>query len=99
MTDIVDKLTERAASYRLGGPSSEHTASLLENAAFAIKTLRSALLPFAAAAGMIPTTHGPKHEPICGDEPVNVSCAGFSVGDLTVSDFDAALRKSVEVFP
>lgn len=41
MTDIVEELTERAASYRLGGPSSEHTALLLERAATQIASLRS----------------------------------------------------------
>lgn len=33
---LVERLRERAASYRLGGPSSEHTASLLDEAAAAL---------------------------------------------------------------
>lgn len=36
MSDLVDRLNRRADSYRLGGPSSEHTASLLEEAAVAV---------------------------------------------------------------
>lgn len=36
MMDIVDRLHQRAESYRLGGPSSEHTAALLDEAAAAI---------------------------------------------------------------
>ena len=49
--DLVRELNERAASYRLGGPSSEHTAALLEQAAEEIEALRSALEPF---AGVMP---------------------------------------------
>lgn len=48
--DLVRELNERAASYRLGGPSSEHTAALLEQAAEEIEALRAALEPFAEAA-------------------------------------------------
>lgn len=33
MTDLVERLTDRAESYRQGGPSSEHTAVMLEEAA------------------------------------------------------------------
>lgn len=44
MSDIVERLTERAASYRTGGPSSEHTAFLLEEAASEIARLRGAFL-------------------------------------------------------
>lgn len=50
MTDLVLELTERAASYRLGGPSSEHTALLLEMAANEITTLREVIAPFALVA-------------------------------------------------
>ena len=38
---LVDELKERAASYRLGGPSSEHTALLLEAAAAKIEYLEA----------------------------------------------------------
>lgn len=34
--DLIERLRERAASYRLGGPSSEHTALMLEEAADAL---------------------------------------------------------------
>lgn len=43
MTDLVKDLRERAESYRLGGPSSEHTALLLEAAAAQIEYLRALL--------------------------------------------------------
>ena len=33
MSDLVNRLHERAESYRQGGPSSEHTAVMLEEAA------------------------------------------------------------------
>lgn len=39
MTDIVDKLLDRAKSYRASGPSAEHTAALLEEAAVKLKFL------------------------------------------------------------
>jgi hypothetical protein len=38
---LVAELRERAASYRLGGPSSEHTAVLLDKAADALESERS----------------------------------------------------------
>lgn len=41
MNNLVDELRERAASYRLGGPSSEHTALLLEAAAAQIEYLKA----------------------------------------------------------
>ncbi|PWE56735.1 hypothetical protein DEM27_10250 [Metarhizobium album] len=40
MSDIVQELRERAESYRLGGPSSEHTARILEKASNEIERLR-----------------------------------------------------------
>ena len=42
MSDIVEKLRERAMSYRAGGPSSEHTAVMLVQAADEIERLRMA---------------------------------------------------------
>jgi hypothetical protein len=36
---LVERLEERAASYRQGGPSSEHTAALLDDAAATIRFL------------------------------------------------------------
>jgi hypothetical protein len=38
---LQDELRERATSYRLGGPSSEHTALILEAAAAKIDYLES----------------------------------------------------------
>ena len=43
MSDIEQRLRERATSYRQGGPSSEHTASILDEAADTIASLRSKL--------------------------------------------------------
>lgn len=37
-SDLIAKLQDRAASYRLGGPSSEHTALLLDQAAIALSS-------------------------------------------------------------
>lgn len=48
---LVERLEERAASYRQGGPSSEHTAALLDDAAAALRALSDrcdALIGFAA---------------------------------------------------
>jgi hypothetical protein len=42
MADLIERLRERAESYRAGGPSSEHTASLLDEAAEKIDKLMSA---------------------------------------------------------
>lgn len=39
---LVERLRERAESYRMGGPSSEHTAALLDEAATALTTERAA---------------------------------------------------------
>lgn len=39
---LVERLRERAESYRMGGPSSEHTAALLDEAATALSTERAA---------------------------------------------------------
>lgn len=41
MSDIVKRLRERAESYRMGGPSSEHTAAMLDEAAAAIEAQRA----------------------------------------------------------
>ncbi len=56
-SELVERLRERAESYRMGGPSSEHTAALLDDAAARIEALeaekarlREALAPFAALA-------------------------------------------------
>ena len=49
--DIITELRERAASYRLGGPSSEHTATLLEKAADEIERLAN-MVQHAAAQGV-----------------------------------------------
>lgn len=43
MTDMVERLRERAESYREGGPSSEHTAAMLDEAAREIEALRARL--------------------------------------------------------
>jgi len=43
MSDIVEKLRERAMSYRAGGPSSEHTAVMLVQAADEIERLRKGI--------------------------------------------------------
>jgi predicted trehalose synthase len=43
MSDIVERLRERATSYRAGGPSSEHTATILEEAAAEIERLNREL--------------------------------------------------------
>jgi chromosome segregation ATPase len=43
MSALVDELRARAASYRQGGPSSEHTAALLDKAADELTTLQSRL--------------------------------------------------------
>ncbi|PDT47288.1 hypothetical protein CO661_13990 [Sinorhizobium fredii] len=40
MADIVERLRERADSYRQSGPSAEHTAVLLEEAAIEIERLQ-----------------------------------------------------------
>lgn len=37
-SDLIARLQDRAASYRLGGPSSEHTALLLDQAAIALSS-------------------------------------------------------------
>lgn len=37
-SDLIERLQDRAASYRLGGPSSEHTALLLDQAASALSS-------------------------------------------------------------
>lgn len=37
-SDLIERLQDRAASYRLGGPSSEHTALLLDQAAIALSS-------------------------------------------------------------
>lgn len=37
--DVIDRLHERAEGYRLSGPSAEHTADLLDEAAGVISTL------------------------------------------------------------
>lgn len=50
MTDIVTELKERAQSYREGGPSSAHTADMLERAALEIEYLRFVGIPFARVA-------------------------------------------------
>lgn len=50
MIDIVNELRERAESYRSGGPSSAHTALLLERAAYEIEDLRHTAAPFARVA-------------------------------------------------
>ena len=42
IASLVDRLRERAESYRMGGPSSEHTAALLDEAATALTTERAA---------------------------------------------------------
>ena len=42
MSDLVERLRERATSYRTGGPSSEHTAVMLEEAADEIERLSEA---------------------------------------------------------
>lgn len=56
-SELVERLRERAESYRMGGPSSEHTAALLDDAAASIEALeaenaqlREALEPFAREA-------------------------------------------------
>lgn len=41
LTQLRAELRERAASYRLGGPSSEHTAALLDRAADALDALQA----------------------------------------------------------
>ena len=43
MSDIEQRLRERATSYRSGGPSSEHTASLLDEAADSLEDATGAL--------------------------------------------------------
>jgi hypothetical protein len=43
---LIEELRTRAESYRMGGPSSEHTAALLDRAAYALASLpRAAALP------------------------------------------------------
>jgi hypothetical protein len=42
MSDLIERLTERASSYRSGGPSSEHTAAMLEEAAARLAELEAA---------------------------------------------------------
>ena len=52
MRGISDTLIDRANSYRMGGPSSEHTAAMLEKAAYAIDELVNTLyevLPYIEA--------------------------------------------------
>lgn len=55
-----------------------------------IERFREALLPFAKVAGTLPYTCGPHHDPIEADEPVNISCAGFSLDSITASDLNHA---------
>lgn len=43
--DIVERLRERAASYRMSGPSAEHTAALLDEAADKLSAISSSPLP------------------------------------------------------
>lgn len=43
MTDIVERLEERAVSYEQSGPSAHHTAALLREARNEIEHLREAL--------------------------------------------------------
>lgn len=40
-SELVGRLRERAESYRMGGPSSEHTAALLDEAAARIEALEA----------------------------------------------------------
>lgn len=40
-SELVKELRERAESYRMGGPSSEHTAALLDDAAARIEALEA----------------------------------------------------------
>lgn len=56
-SELVERLRNRAESYRMGGPSSEHTAALLDEAAARLEALeadkarlREALEPFARYA-------------------------------------------------
>lgn len=42
IASLVERLRERAESYRMGGPSSEHTAALLDEAATALASERAA---------------------------------------------------------
>lgn len=42
-SELVERLRNRAESYRMGGPSSEHTAALLDEAAARIEALEAAL--------------------------------------------------------
>jgi hypothetical protein len=46
MSDLVERLRERATSYRAGGSSSEHTAVMLDEAADRIAQLEAALREF-----------------------------------------------------
>jgi hypothetical protein len=40
-SELVERLRERAESYRMGGPSSEHTAALLDDAATRLEALEA----------------------------------------------------------
>ena len=65
MTDIVERLRDRARGYRIGGPSSEHTAVMLETAADEIERLRAAL-SYYACEGDCKNCRGEFPDFVCG---------------------------------
>lgn len=96
-SELVERLRNRAESYRMGGPSSEHTAALLDEAAARIEALeadkarlREALAPFAKAADNFDEFK------INNDAEwfaySGIQHATGSVGSITVADLRAARR-------
>jgi len=53
---LCERLRERAASYRLSGPSAEHTAVILDEAAAAIERLAAAVALLDDAIWLNPNT-------------------------------------------
>lgn len=93
MSDIEQRLRERATSYRQGGPSSEHTASILDEAADTIASLRSkleeaegALEPFAEAGKAMLLTGG-KNPKLSGHRLAeHLECARRTLSALREAD-------------
>lgn len=50
MTSLVERLRERSESYRMSGPSAEHTARMLDEAAYQIERLTRELADLQAKA-------------------------------------------------
>lgn len=94
---LADKLLARATSYRLSGPSAEHTAALLEEAALVLTTVeseRDELLreKERLGAGWLPIeTH--RVDAIKGPYSPHVLCAHFERQWRRLGRYDLALKR------